>query len=138
MQKSGIKFLNIMPITIVPLDSAVVFLLYATYYTAYSHFRQGIFYRQVNEKVYHTKKPPIGGFLLVHCCCGQFFTTTCATAIQNIATTCSCHSGTKTMRTHATCLGWLICTFCCHDLFPCLFFLSFFISIAFEQHHEHA
>ena len=42
MQKSGIKFLNIMPITIVPLDSAVIFILYAIYFTAYSDFLQVI------------------------------------------------------------------------------------------------
>ncbi len=44
MQKSGIKFLRILPRTIVPLDSAVIFVLYAIYYTAYSHFRQYVFY----------------------------------------------------------------------------------------------
>ena len=44
MQKSGIKFLNILPITIVPLDSAVIFLLYAVYFTAFSDFLQ-VFYK---------------------------------------------------------------------------------------------
>ncbi len=43
MQKSGIKFLRILPRTIVPLDSAVIFVLYAIYYTAHSHFRQYVF-----------------------------------------------------------------------------------------------
>ena len=40
MQKSGIKIWELMPRTIVPLDSAVVFTLYAMYYSAYSHFKQ--------------------------------------------------------------------------------------------------
>ena len=40
MQKYGIKFLNISPRTIVPLDSAVVFILYAMYSTAFTDFYQ--------------------------------------------------------------------------------------------------
>ena len=40
MQKSGIKILNILPTTIVPLDSAVVFILYAIYFTAFGGFLQ--------------------------------------------------------------------------------------------------
>ncbi len=53
MQKSGINFLRILPRTIVPLDSAVIFVLYAIYYTAYSHFRQYVFI------TYHTDKNQI-------------------------------------------------------------------------------
>ena len=44
MQKSGIKIWELMPRTIVPLDSAVVFILYAIYFTAYSDFLQ-VFYK---------------------------------------------------------------------------------------------
>ncbi len=44
MQKSGKFFWEILPKTIVPLDSAVVFTLYATYYTALHAFRQYVFY----------------------------------------------------------------------------------------------
>ena len=43
MQKSGIKFWELMPRTIVPLDSAFIFTLYAMYYTALSPFRQYVF-----------------------------------------------------------------------------------------------
>ena len=58
MQKSGIKFLNIMPKTIVPLDSAFVFVLYAIYFTAYSDFLQVIIsYQNANKQ----NKNPAGG-----------------------------------------------------------------------------
>ncbi len=53
MQKSGIKFFRILPRTIVPLDSAIIFTLYAVYYTAHSHFRQYVFI------TYHTDKNQI-------------------------------------------------------------------------------
>ncbi len=43
MQKSGKFFWEILPKTIVPLDSAVVFTLYATYYNALHTFRQYVF-----------------------------------------------------------------------------------------------
>ena len=42
MQKSGIKFLNILPITIVPLDSAFVNLVYTAYFSAFDVFLQVI------------------------------------------------------------------------------------------------
>ena len=58
MQKSGIKFLNILPRTIVPLDSAVIFILYAMYFTAYSDFLQVIIsYQNANKQ----NKNPAGG-----------------------------------------------------------------------------
>ena len=42
MQKSGIKFLNILPITIVPLDSAFVNLVCTAYFSAFDGFLQAI------------------------------------------------------------------------------------------------
>ena len=42
MQKSGIKFLNIVPKTIVPLDSAFVNLVYTAYFSAFDGFLQVI------------------------------------------------------------------------------------------------
>ncbi len=50
MQKSGVKFLRILPRTNVPLDSAVIFVLHAIYYTAYSHFRQYVFLSKYEYK----------------------------------------------------------------------------------------
>ena len=43
MQKSGIFNYEFMPRKNVPLDSAYVFRLYATYYNALHDFRQGYF-----------------------------------------------------------------------------------------------
>ena len=43
MQKSGIKFLNVVPRTIVPLDSAVVFIVYALYFSEFDNFLQCVF-----------------------------------------------------------------------------------------------
>ena len=40
MQKSGIKFWEWMPRTIVPLDSALIFILYTKYDTVFLHFYQ--------------------------------------------------------------------------------------------------
>ena len=40
MQKSGIKFLRVVPKTIVPLDSAVIFTLYTVYSTVFGDFLQ--------------------------------------------------------------------------------------------------
>ena len=63
MQKSGIKFLNIMPITIVPLDSAVIFILYAIYFTAYSDFLQVIISHKTPTN--RIKIPPVGGMFFI-------------------------------------------------------------------------
>ena len=43
MRKSGNKFWGFVPKVIVPLDSALFFLLYATYYTALRVFWQYVF-----------------------------------------------------------------------------------------------
>ena len=43
MQKSGIKFLNVVPRTIVPLDSAVVFIVYVPYFSEFDNFLQCVF-----------------------------------------------------------------------------------------------
>ena len=43
MRKSGNKFWGLMPKAIVPLDSALFFLLYAMYYTALRVFWQYVF-----------------------------------------------------------------------------------------------
>ena len=43
MQKTGNFLIDFMPKTIVPLDSAYVFRLYAMYYNALRDFRQGVF-----------------------------------------------------------------------------------------------
>ncbi len=43
MQKSGINFFNIVPRTIVPLDSACVFALYAVYFSVFCDFLQCVF-----------------------------------------------------------------------------------------------
>ena len=79
----------------------------------------------MNMCLYKQKNPPNGGFFLICCVNSQSFTSSCATTIQNIATTCGCHACAKTVCTNATCLGWLICTFCCHDYNPCFNFLLF-------------
>ena len=42
MQKSGIKFWELMPRTIVPLDSAFVNLVYTAYFSAFDGFLQAI------------------------------------------------------------------------------------------------
>ena len=42
MQKSGIKFWELMPRTIVPLDSAFVNLVYTAYFSAFDVFLQAI------------------------------------------------------------------------------------------------
>ncbi len=61
MQKSGKFFWEILPKTIVPLDSAVVFTLYATYYNALHTFRQYVF--SMSTIIYHC---PVGwwGYLI--------------------------------------------------------------------------
>ena len=59
--------------------------------------------------------------------CSQSFAACCATTVQNFTTAGCCHSGTETVCANTTCLGWLICTFCCHDFYPCLFFFLFFV-----------
>ena len=55
MQKSGIKFLNILPITIVPLDSAVIFILYAIYSTAFTDFYQPKITQKRPNRIFYCK-----------------------------------------------------------------------------------
>ncbi len=59
MQKSGIKFWELMPRTIVPLDSAFVNLVYAMYSTAFSGFLQ-VIKLGVKEYIKQKTTPPCG------------------------------------------------------------------------------
>ena len=59
MQKSGIKFWELMPRTIVPLDSAFVNLVYAVYSTAFSGFLQ-VIKLGVKEYIKQKTTPPCG------------------------------------------------------------------------------
>ena len=53
MQKSGIKFLNVLPQTIVPLDSAFINLLYTIYSTAFSAFLQAVSHKKNQNTLNH-------------------------------------------------------------------------------------
>ena len=53
MQKSGIKFLNVLPQTIVPLDSAFINLLYTIYSTAFSTFLQAVSHKKNQNTLNH-------------------------------------------------------------------------------------
>ena len=59
MQKSGIKFWELMPRTIVPLDSAVVFILYAIYSTAFTDFYQPKITQKRPNRIFYCKSQKI-------------------------------------------------------------------------------
>ena len=52
MQKSGIKFLNVLPQTSVPLDSAFVNLVYTAHFSAFDGFLQVFMFSVVSVSIH--------------------------------------------------------------------------------------